>query len=423
MIRQPYPVAIALRYLRARRHGAFISFISAVSMLGVALAVGVLIIVMAVVNGFESELERRILSVTPDAWLLGYAAGAVAPVADWSALAAAARERADIRATAPLVEGQGLVPAGDRLLAVTVRGIDPAQEPGVSSIGERLVAGTLEGLDADWNIVIGRRLADDLGIGLGDTLRLYTTRVNVTAAGADPDNRVFTVTGIFEVGMADFDRGQVLIGLDRSMTLFRTRNRANGLSLRVDDRFEAREIARDFANEAADRFGSTFAYEDWSRRHSNIFASIELTKPLLFIVLSLVVAIAAFNIVSTLFMVVREKRGDIAILRTLGSSPRAILAVFVTQGSCIGLIGVLGGLVLGLALVASLGTIVGWIEAAFAIDLLDADVYLIGELPTETRAGEIAGILALAFGLAVLATLYPAWRAARQPPAEALRND
>jgi lipoprotein-releasing system permease protein len=223
--------------------------------------------------------------------------------------------------------------------------------------------------------------------------------------------------------MGEFDRGLVLVGFADAATLFRTRGQASGISLRGNDVYEAQSMVRSFANAASARFDMGLSYEDWSFRHANVFRSIALTKPMLFIMLSLVIAIAAFNIVSTLFMVVREKRGDIAILRSIGSAPQHILGIFVVQGTSIGLIGVAGGLALGLLLVACLGTIVGWVERAFAIDLLSADVYLIGELPTEARPGEIAAICALALALAVLATLYPAWRAARQPPAEALRNE
>ena len=429
MIRQPYFVSIALRYLRARRQSAFISFISAVSMLGVALAVGVLIIVMAVVNGFESELERRILSVSPDAWVYGYANGSLANLEDWQALRSAALERDDIEAAVPFVEGQGLLRVGDTLKGVTVRGVDAASEARVSSLGERFVEGSLAGIgDADsvhgrWTIALGRTLAEELGVGVGDEIRLHTPEIRVTMAGLWNTYKVMTVGAIFDVGMAEYDQKLVLIGFDEAAALFRTRGKASGISLRVDDIYEAKTIVSDFANAAADRFSSRFASEDWSGRFYNIFRSIELTKPMLFIMLSLVVAIAAFNIVSTLFMVVREKRGDIAILRSIGSAPRHILGIFITQGSSIGLIGIAGGLALGLALVASLQTIVGWIESAFGIDLLSADVYPIGDLPIEARPAEIAGICALAFGLAVLATLLPAWRASRLPPAEALRNE
>jgi lipoprotein-releasing system permease protein len=423
MIRQPYTVSIALRYLRAKAHAAFISFISAVSMLGVTLAVGVLIIVMAVVNGFETELEERILSVTPDAWLEGYDGRVEAPVDNWQALREAALARADVEASAPFVEGQGMLIVDDELLAVTVRGVDPALEIGVSSLHEHMAGGDYMALGDGDGIVIGASLARELGAAVGDRASILLPQAQLTPAGMVPRYKRFEIVGIFDVGMQEFDRGLVLVGFDTAMTLYRTNGRASGISLKVDDIYEAANIIDDFGRSMARRYETGYVPEDWAFRYANVFRSIELTKPLLFIMLSLVIVIAVFNIVSTLFMVVREKRGDIAILRTLGSSPRSILGIFIVQGSSIGLIGVLGGLALGLALVASLGTIVGWVETWFSIELFSGDVYPIDDLPAEARASEIARICGLAFALAVLATIYPAWRASRQPPAEALRHE
>ena len=419
MIRLPYTAQIALRYLGTRTKSAFISFISAVSMLGIAIAIAVLIIVMAVINGFETELERRILSVTADATIEGYAQGFAAPVDDWPALRAQALARADVVAAAPFVGGQALVTTADALVGVRVRGVDVELEPSVSTLHERIVAGDFESLASGWTIVIGSALAAELGLGVGDTLNLMLPTARVTPAALLPRYREMTVGGIFDVGMQEFDRGLVLVGFDRATTLYGTGGRATGLSFDVTDRYEARTIVYDVATELP----GDYFINDWSRRHINVFRSIELTKPLLFIMLSLVIGVAAFNIISTLFMVVREKRGDIAILRSIGSAPRSILSIFVIQGSSIGLIGMLGGLLLGLLLVAYLGTIVNWVEASFGLDLLAADVYLIGELPTEARLGEIAQICALAFVLAVAATIYPAYRASREPPAEALRYE
>jgi lipoprotein-releasing system permease protein len=275
-------------------------------MLGVALAVGVLIIVMAVVNGFETELETRIRSIAPDGQVYGFADGARASLVDWNAIRQLALERADVHAAAPFVEGQGLLRIDERLQAVTVRGVDLALESGVSSIGEHFVAGSLADLgraDAEgglWNIAIGRRLAEDAGIAVGDRVRLHTPDIRVTLAGPWNTNRVFTVTGIFEVGLADYDRGLVLVGFEQAGALYyRMRGRASGLGLRVDDPYEAPVIVGAFANDAAPRLRQTLAWEDWSFRQGNVFRSIELTKPLVFVMLSLVVAIAAFNIVST----------------------------------------------------------------------------------------------------------------------------
>jgi lipoprotein-releasing system permease protein len=393
-------------------------------MFGIALSVAVLIIVMAVINGFETELERRILSVVPDATLAGSdGAYGIVPLDDWQALRVAALERDDVLAVAPFVEGDGLAAAGEELLTVKVRGIDPAAEGGVSRIADQFRFGSLAALGSGRAIAIGSQLSERLGVTVGDELTVHVPRFYITPFGLRNDRMVFTVGGIFDIGMAEFDLGLVLIGLDDAATLYRTGGRATGISLEVDDIYNARAIVNEFGWDMLDRFGGAYLPDDWAYRHSNIFRSIELTKPLLFIVLSLVMAIAAFNIVSTLVMVVREKRGDIAILRSIGAAPRSILQIFIVQGMSIGLIGMFGGLALGMLLVASLGTVVGWIENWLAIDLLSAEVYLIGDLPTEARLDETLRICALALGLAVLATIYPALRAARQPPAEALRNE
>jgi lipoprotein-releasing system permease protein len=423
MIRQPYTLAIAFRYLRARAHTAFISFISAVSMLGVALAVAVLIIVMAVVNGFETELEERILSVVPDARLFGWDGSAEAPVENWQALRAAALERDDIEAAAPFVEGRGMLIVDDELLGVTVRGVDPVLEKGVSLLSERVVSGDYDTLARNDAIVIGRRLADQLGVAVGDDVIIVLPEAQVTLAGVNPRLKRFEVGGIFDVGMQEFDRGLVMIGFDIATALYRTGGRASGISLKVDDVYAAPSVVLAYGRSLVERFGGSYLPEDWRFRHGNIFRSIALTKTMLFIILSLAVAIAIFNIISSLIMIVREKRGDIAILRTLGSAPRNILTVFVAQGSSIGLIGVIGGLALGLAIVASLPAVVGWIDALFSIELFSGDVYAVDDLRTEARPIEIARICVLAFTLAALATVYPAYRASRQPPAEALRHD
>lgn len=415
-IRQPFTLSIALRYLRARSRGGFISFISLVSMLGIALAIAVLITVMSVVNGFESELERRILGVVADGSITGYEA----PLEDWRADSELALERPDVLAVAPFVEGQGMIAAEDDILGVSVRGIDPELERGVSTIADLVTAGSIDALvPGEWRIVLGRALAEDLGVGLGDEVVLVLPEARVTLAGLMPRDKAFTVGGLFDVGMAEYDRGLVLIQMDEAAKLFRTNGRASGLSFKFDDLYSAPRIVVDVAR----ALGGGFYYSDWTRQYANVFRSIQLTKPILFISLSLVIAVAAFNIVSTLVMVVREKRGDIAILRSFGATPRNILSVFAAQGTAIGIIGTLAGLALGLTLVAYLDSIVAVIESSFGIDLLSADVYLIGDLPTEARLGETVRICVLAFSLAVAATLYPAITASRQPPAEALRYE
>jgi lipoprotein-releasing system permease protein len=416
LIYQPYTLAIALRYLRASSRNTFISFISLVSMLGIALAVAVLITVMSVMNGFETELQRRILGMAADASLIG----PDRPLADWQALRRAALSRSDVLAVAPVIEGQGMLAGSDRLLGVSVRGVDPELERDVTTLGDLMLAGELDDLvPGAWNMAIGSELGRELGVGVGDQLELLLPEARVTPAGLVPRMRSFTVSAVFEVGMYEYDRGLVVLHMDDASVLFRTGGQATAINLKVDDIYFARSIITDLATD----LGGDFYISDWTFRHVNVFRSIQLTKPILFIMLSLVIGVAAFNIVSTLVMVVREKRGDIAILRSFGATPRSILGIFACQGSAIGVIGTLAGVLVGLLAVNNLEGVVSLIESVFAIDLLAADVYLLGDLPTEARFPEILQISALAFSLAVLATLYPALLASKQQPAEALRYE
>ena len=419
-MRQPYPFWIALRYLRTRGRRSFISFISLVSMVGIAVAVAVLITTMSVINGFEAELERRILGVSADAAVYGFEA----PLQAWEQVSAEAVAQPGIRAAAPFVEGTGMVGGANGLVGVSVRGIQPNLERSVSNIAERMVSGTVGTLESDaWNVVIGVSLASELGLELGDELVLVLPEVRVTLAGLTPRRRAFTVTGIFEVGMREYDRGLLLVGFDKAAILFRTGGEATGVGFDLENIYDAPLVAGRFAQDLVDRTGGRVYVGDWTQQHANVFRSIQLTKPILFIMLSLVVAVAAFNIVSTLFMVVREKRGDIAILRSCGATPGSILSLFTTQGAAIGAVGTVAGLGLGALLVLNLGGLVGFIESVFGLDLLSSEAYLIGDLVTEVRPGEVFRICALSALLAVAATLYPAITAARQPPAEALRYE
>jgi lipoprotein-releasing system permease protein len=430
---QPYELSIALRYLRARSSHSFISFISAVSMIGIGLAVAVLIVVLSVMNGFEHELQQRILGMVSDASIGGYDG----PLEDWQALRSRAMQRPDVSAAAPFVEGQGMVVplralngsdpsgslAGDAL-GVTVRGVDPKLEPEVSNINNALREGTLDALaPGRFAILIGTSLAETLQVGVGDKILLVLAQGLVTPAGLLPRNKTFTVAGIFEAGMYEYDRGLVFVNFEDASLLFRTAGRATGLRLNVTDFYAASRVATELATELANERGSNFYVDDWTRQHSTYFRSIQLQKSIMFVILSLVIAVAAFNIVSTLMMVVRDKRGDIAILRSFGAAPRAIMTVFASQGTLIGVVGTLFGVVLAMLVTWQLANFVGLLESWFDIDLLSADVYFLSDLPTQLRALEIAEISALALGLAVAATFYPALSAARQPPAEALRYE
>ncbi len=413
---QPYQLSIALRYLRARSRDSFISFISLVSMLGIGLAVAVLIVVISVMNGFEYELQQKILGMVSDATIIGYEG----PLENWEAVREHALERPDVVAAAPFIEGEGMAVFGDNFAGVGVRGIVPGLESGVTTLADEIVEGDYDSLGSDgYNMLIGRALADELGAKLGDKVVLLLAEARVTPAGIAPRARAFTITGIFDAGMYEYDRGLVFVGMGAAGRLFQTGGKATSVSLRVRDIYAARQVATSVALE----LGGGFYVTDWSRQFANVFRSIALTKSIMFILLSMVVAVAAFNIVSTLIMVVREKRGDIAILRSFGAAPRAIMSVFATQGTAIGVIGTAFGLGLALVIMRYLDAVVRLIEDWFDIDLLSAEVYFIAELPTQARFGDIAGICSIAFALAVVATFYPALKAARQAPAEALRYE
>ena len=419
-MKQPYELSIALRYLRARSSNSFISFISAVSMIGIGLAVAVLIVVLSVMNGFEHELQKRILGMVSDATINGYSG----PLEDWAALRKRALEQPGIVAAAPFVEGQAMAVAGERLAGVDVRGVDPALERGVSNIADITTAGSIDDLKpGSYRAVIGANLADTLGARVGDKIVLVLAEGRVTLAGLVPRVREFTVAGIFSAGMYEYDRGLVFVSMADAARLFHTGGRATGLRLDIADLYNARGVATTFAQSLADQVGGEYIVDDWTRQHYNYFRSIQLQKSIMFVILSLVIAVAAFNIVSTLMMVVRDKRGDIAILRSFGTTPRSVAWIFSSQGTFIGVTGTVLGVALAALVSWQLGNVVKLIESWFGINLLAADVYFLSDLPTQLRPWEIGEISALAIGLAVLATIYPALSAAHQPPADALRYE
>jgi lipoprotein-releasing system permease protein len=378
------------RYVRSRSRNSFVSLISAISMLGIAIAVLVLIIVMSVVNGFERELQDRLLAMTAHG-IIEHAEG---ELTDFEALRETALQNERVAGVAPYVNGKGLLVAGMQLSGVEMRGIDPELENTVSGVGGVMQEGSLDELVAGkFNVVLGVELA--------------------------PRTKRFTVSGIYRVGMYEFDRRLAFINLGDAQRLFRMKGGVTGARLSVSEIYSAPAIVR----EVARAYGEHVYVSDWTRRHVNFFRSIQITKSILFVILLLVVAVAAFNIVSTLVMVVKDKQADIAILRTIGARPSSILKIFVTQGSIVGLGGTLGGVVLGVLVASNLEAIVGFVEAAFGIKFLAADVYFISDLPSDLHYSDVVRIGLIAFVLALVSTLYPAWVASRTSPAEALRYD
>jgi lipoprotein-releasing system permease protein len=407
---------VGARYLRARTHNRFVSFISSISILGVALGVAVLIVVLSVMNGFETELRTRILSMTAHASLESFGDG----LANWEEVRDLVEQDADVRAAAPYIQGEAMLLLREEVSGVLVRGIVPSEERRVSGLGDKLVSGALEELVAgSWNIVLGSALARELRAEVGDQVVLAISQGTVTPAGLAPRLRRFNVTGVFEAGMYEFDRGLAFVHADDAARLWRMENRVTGLRLALDDMFLAPEVSRRVAMD----LGGGFYVNDWTRQHVNFFRSIQLSKQMMFTILLLVVAVAAFNIVSTLVMVVKDKQGDIAILRTLGASPFGIMTVFMIQGTLIGVAGTLAGLGLGALLALNVEQFVHWLEAGLGTSFLAADVYYISDLPAELRTSDLLRICGTALALSMLSTIYPAWRAARSQPAEALRHE
>ena len=411
-----YEYWMGSRYVRSRSSNGFISLISAISMLGIAIAVAVLIIVLSVVNGFERELKDRLLAMSAHATIENTDSGIV----DWRTWVDTAEAQADVAAAAPYVNGQGLLVFEHQLSGAQFRGVDPQLEAQVSGIDEVMIEGDLASLNpGSFNIVLGVELAATLHASIGDKITVTLAEGIVTPAGIVPRTKRFTVSGIYRVGMYEFDRRLAFMNIRDSQKLFRMSDNVSGIRLSVTDIFDAAQVVRRVAIAA----GGGVLVSDWTRRHVNFFRSIQITKSILFVILLMVIAVAAFNIVSTLVMVVKDKQTDIAILRTVGATPTSILKIFVTQGTIIGVVGTLAGAILGVLVSLNLENIVAFMETVFGIKFLAADVYFISDLPSDLRIKDVLQISSIALVLALVSTLYPAWRGARTPPAEALRYE
>jgi len=412
---RPLALAIGLRYTRAKRRTRFISFISAASMLGIALGVAALITVISVMNGFSDELRARILGMVSHATISGVGEA----VEDWPAAVKTALADPRVIGAAPYVEREALL-SGLRTQGAIIRGIDPVREPTVSEFGVKMLAGELDDLhDGGYRIILGKELALWLGVGLGDRVTVTVPEFRTTVIGALPQLRRFTVSGIYELGFQDADRGMALVHLADAQRLTRMGEGVTGVRLKLTDLFQAWQVARDLA----DRLGGYYQVRDWMRDHASFFRATQVEKVMIFIVVSLVVAVAAFNLVSSLVMLVTDKQADIAILRTLGMAPATVQRVFMIQGMVIGSVGVALGVVAGVLLTLNLDAVVDLVESTFQIEVMPKDIYYITGLPTALRWEEVGLITGIALLMSLLATLYPSWRAARTDPAEALRYE
>ena len=414
---RPLELHIGLRYTRAKRRNHFISFISSISMGGIALAVMLLITVLSVMNGFQSELRNRILGMAAHVEV----SSVNGSLQDWHQLGRTIDNKfPQVQASAPYISGQGMVRSGRSISGVILRGIVPKREKSVSDVAKGMVAGQFSSLTPhSYHMLMGSDLAASLGVGVGDQVDLMIPVTNVTPAGIVPRFRRFTVTGIFNVGMYEYDSGMVMIPMADAATLYHMGSGVTGVRLRLHDMFKAPEVSHDL--EGVLPFSDQVS--DWTQQHSNFFHAVATEKTMMFIILSLIIAVAAFNIVSMLVMVVTDKQGDIAIMRTLGMKPRSIMAIFMVQGILIGVIGTLIGVILGVLLSVNMENIVPFVEKVLNTNLFSADVYYISQLKGELHEADVIRICGLSLLLSFLSTLYPAWRASRVQPAEALRYE
>ena len=418
----PYELFVGLRYTRAKRRNHFISFISMTSMVGIALGVMALIAVLSVMNGFQEELRTRILGVASHLQITG----ADNSLSDWPKLAASVQGAPHVIASAPYIMAQGLLSFDQEVKGVVVHGILPAAEDKVADLGSHMKAGMLTDLKpSEFGIVLGADLAQSLGVGMGDKVVLLAPQGQFTPTGVVPRIKQFRVVGLFQIGMYEYDAGLALIHMDDAAKLYRMGDKVSGLRLKLDDLFLAPQVARQLSTQLSDQSGQPGPYyiSDWTEQHANFFRAVQMEKRVMFVILTLIVAVAAFNIVSTLVMAVTDKRADIAILRTFGASPRSIMVIFIVQGALIGLIGTFIGGFCGVLLALNIETVVPFIEHLFGVQFLAKDIYYISELPSHLLWSDVITITVMSFVLSLLATLYPSWRAAKTNPAEALRYE
>ena len=413
---RPLELFVGLRYLRAKRRNHFISFISIIAVFSLALGITVIITVLSVMNGFQFEIKDRILSMTAHATVLELDG----KLRDWKWVEQKLGDNPVIQGMAPYVQGQGMIVNGKQVTGAMLSGIDPAQEHNVSRIGNHLLENNLDVLQpGEFGILLGVDLANYLGVEVGEKITVITPEATVTPAGILPKFRRFTVVGNYLVGMPQYDRNTAAIHIKDAQRLFRLGDSVTGLRLKVEDLFDAPAITKDLR----EQLGGTYWVTDWTHHNRNFFRALKMEKTMMFIIMTLIVLVAAFNIVSMLVMVVTEKQSDIAILRTLGITPKSVMGIFMVQGTMIGLVGTILGAIGGVLLASNLEGIVSGVENLLGTKILSPDVYPISDFPTEIIPIEIIQICLVAFVITVLATIYPARKAARTQPAEALRYE
>jgi lipoprotein-releasing system permease protein len=413
---QPKELFIGLRYIRAKRKNHFVSFIAFISIAGVALGVFALIVVLSVMNGFGNELRDRTLSMTSHATISGYDGY----LRDWPLVLAKAEKEAEVVAAAPYINKEVMLSNGRRVSGSIVHGIQPDKESKVSLVESKMVSGSLFDLKAgEYGIVIGRELANTLGVYEGDRITVITPQASITAVGVMPRLRRFSVVGVFEVGMHQYDAAMAYVHLQDAAKLFSYKDKINGVRLKLTDLFEAPRITREIEN----NFGEDFWVRDWSKQHKNFFRALKTEKTVMFIILLMIISVAALNIVSTLMMTVTDKESDIAILRALGMRPSSIMTIFIIQGAFIGFFGTIIGVAAGVPVALNVFEIVSWLEQLFHTDFLPSDVYYISDIVADVKLSEVVTYALSAFSVTILATIYPAWRASRTLPAEALRYE
>ncbi|MGM0541549.1 MAG: lipoprotein-releasing ABC transporter permease subunit [Pseudomonadota bacterium] len=416
MFKLPYELLLGLRYTRAKRRNGFISFISLSSMLGIALGVTALITILSIMNGFQEELRERILGMTAHMTL----SEEHNRLENWESLYSELIDQPHVEGAAPNIMEQGMLTKGNQVKGAAIRGVLPEFEGQVADIDSKMLYGQLADLEAQkYRIILGSELALSLGVSVGDKVTLIAPQGSVSPIGIVPRIKRFTVVGLFEAGMHEYDSGLAIMHIEDAKKLFKYGDAVGALQLKLDDMFLVGQVKKDFANVAQ----KTLYIRDWTQQHANFFRAIEMEKKMMFIVLALIIMVATFNIVSTMVMVVTDKQGDIAVLRTIGATPASIQMIFIIQGLVIGILGVLLGLIGGLTLALNIDVIVPVIESLLGIQFFPADVYYISNVPSKVEWTDVWYVTSIAFGLTLLATLYPARKASKVQPAEALRYE